>query len=290
MQHSITILPRFLQLLMKVLFPERNFWCTRMLPRYILSFFFLSMLTSSLIPCCFCVVYLNGRCVQITFIIVVQILMSHLNSFTVMVLVICRGFNSMLQSGSLLQQFYVDAWLCAEQNNLNYLRKNQTQMHVDRYQGLMNIKLVSGKNRKTKMMLVMITPQVFHLFYHSPIRALPEPDDVLGIFSAIGKPEYEQDEIRQHTDNPCLVVPETCQHFFMFFISHTTHKVFLLFLILPSDQRVVFRHRDMINAAAQNSALHHNQFTAFVEFNHQYFDTCRYFHIYVSREFVQDDR
>lgn len=43
-----------------------------------------------------------------------------------------------LQSGPLLQQFCVDTWLLAEQNNLNFIPHNEAQIHVNWYQGLLN--------------------------------------------------------------------------------------------------------------------------------------------------------
>ena len=46
---------------------------------------------------------------------------------------ICAGFNPVLQSCKLTQQYVVDQWVKIEHQRLQYLRKNQRQLHVDWY-------------------------------------------------------------------------------------------------------------------------------------------------------------
>ena len=47
-------------------------------------------------------------------------------------------FNCILQSGLLFQQFLVDAFCKIEQNNLNFIRKNQDKLYVENYSGLLH--------------------------------------------------------------------------------------------------------------------------------------------------------
>ena len=59
-------------------------------------------------------------------------------SSTGIILLFFMGSILFLQSGPLLQQFCVDTWLLAEQNNLNFIPHNEAQIHVNWYQGLLN--------------------------------------------------------------------------------------------------------------------------------------------------------
>ncbi|KAG0586650.1 hypothetical protein KC19_2G106400, partial [Ceratodon purpureus] len=45
-------------------------------------------------------------------------------------------FSTILCGGKLFQQFIVDAWAATEQNRLNYIRMNQSDLRADLYQGL----------------------------------------------------------------------------------------------------------------------------------------------------------
>ena len=51
-------------------------------------------------------------------------------------LAISAGFNPVLESSKLTQQYVVDQWVKIEHQRLQYLRENQRQLRVDWYRGL----------------------------------------------------------------------------------------------------------------------------------------------------------
>ena len=53
-------------------------------------------------------------------------------------LAIRNQFSPIHRAGKLFQQYIVDAYVKTESNRLNFVRQNQTQLRVEKYQGLMD--------------------------------------------------------------------------------------------------------------------------------------------------------
>lgn len=72
-----------------------------------------------------------------------------------------QGFNSIFNAGKLFQQYVVDAYVKVEGNNLNYIKRNQKQLRVEMYQGLMDFVHKSAEERQIPPGKIIILPSSF---------------------------------------------------------------------------------------------------------------------------------
>lgn len=89
-------------------------------------------------------------------------------------------------AGRLLQQYIVDAWACAEQNRLQYIRDNQKELRCELYSGVVDV-LNSGDHDASRVGRMYILPSSFS----GGSRQMNQLyQDAMAIVRARGRPDY----------------------------------------------------------------------------------------------------
>ena len=94
-------------------------------------------------------------------------------------------FNPILHGGKLMQQFVVDSWVKVEQNRLNFLRQNQSNLRVDTYRGLQDYVIGDELHDGPPGRRIMLPSS----YTGSPRDMIAKYQDAMTIVSRYGKPD-----------------------------------------------------------------------------------------------------
>lgn len=99
-----------------------------------------------------------------------------------------RGnFNIILYAGQLFQHYLVDSYIKAEGNRLRYLREHQADLHVAKYNGLMDFL----NNRVERENLTVGTTYILPSSFIGSPRAMQQAyQDSMAICAKFGKPTF----------------------------------------------------------------------------------------------------
>ncbi|XP_046632783.1 uncharacterized protein LOC124312311 [Daphnia pulicaria] len=99
-----------------------------------------------------------------------------------------RGdFNIVLSGGALTQQYFVDSYVKTEGNRIDWLRKHQTELHVERYCGLMDYINNRAERENVEVGTIYILPSSF---IGSPRAMKQNYQDAMAIVAKFGKPTF----------------------------------------------------------------------------------------------------
>ena len=101
-------------------------------------------------------------------------------------LAIRKDFNPIHHSKKLFQQYLVDAYVKVESQRLDYIWRNQQQLRVEKYQGLMDQLNSNANDMSLPPGKVVILPSTFQ---GSPRSLLQNYQDAMAIISKHGKPD-----------------------------------------------------------------------------------------------------
>lgn len=97
-----------------------------------------------------------------------------------------RGFSILHNSGKLLQQYIVDAYIKTEGSRLNYLRQNQKNLRIELYQGLLDSLHCQAQNQNMRTGKLIILPSSFQ---GSPRHMQQNYQDAMAMVRKFGKPD-----------------------------------------------------------------------------------------------------
>ena len=96
------------------------------------------------------------------------------------------GFSALHRAGKLLQQYIVDAYVKTEAERLTFIQSHQSQLRVDRYQGLMDHIHNEAAANNMEVGKVVILPSTFA---GSPRNMQQEYQDAMAIVVKKGRPD-----------------------------------------------------------------------------------------------------
>ena len=101
-------------------------------------------------------------------------------------LAIRDGFSAIYHSRKLFQQYLVDAYVKVESQRLDFIRRNQQQLRVERYQGLMDELSNRSNDSNLHPGKIVILPSTFQ---GSPRSLQQNYQDAMTIIAKFGKPD-----------------------------------------------------------------------------------------------------
>ena len=101
-------------------------------------------------------------------------------------LAVRQQFSPIHKSGKLFQQYIVDAYVKTESERLSYLRRNQSQLRVEHYQGLMDHINKQAIETERTLGRIVILPSSFQ---GSPRAMNQNYQDAMSIVAHFGKPD-----------------------------------------------------------------------------------------------------
>ncbi|XP_030850990.1 uncharacterized protein LOC754317 [Strongylocentrotus purpuratus] len=101
-------------------------------------------------------------------------------------LAVRQSFSAIHRGGKLFQQYIVDAYVKTEANRLQYVKNNQKQLRVAKYQGLMDHLHKEADHANLPLGKVVVLPSTFH---GSPRCMQQNYQDAMAIVAKYGKPD-----------------------------------------------------------------------------------------------------
>ncbi|KAF1756666.1 hypothetical protein GCK72_013120 [Caenorhabditis remanei] len=95
-----------------------------------------------------------------------------------------KEFSPLFRSRKLFQQYVVDVWTRVEQNNLNFIRNNQSLLHVESLSGLQDY--VVGEEKGPVGIRITLPAS----FTGSPRDMISKYQDSMAMVARLGKPDY----------------------------------------------------------------------------------------------------
>ncbi|EFP05098.1 hypothetical protein CRE_20673, partial [Caenorhabditis remanei] len=95
-----------------------------------------------------------------------------------------KEFSPLFRSRKLFQQYVVDDWTRVEQNNLNFIRNNQSLLHVESLSGLQDY--VVGEEKGPVGIRITLPAS----FTGSPRDMISKYQDSMAMVARLGKPDY----------------------------------------------------------------------------------------------------
>ena len=102
-------------------------------------------------------------------------------------LTIRKNFNPIHHSKKLFQQYLVDAYVKVESQRLDYIQRNQQQLRVEKYRGLMDQLNSNANDMSLPPGKVVILPSTFQ---GSPRSLLQNYQDAMALISKIWKARF----------------------------------------------------------------------------------------------------
>ena len=97
-----------------------------------------------------------------------------------------HSFSPLFHAGKLFQQYIVDAYVRTEASRLDFIRRNQSNLRVDLYQGLMDHIQSQAEDRQLQPGKVVILPSSFQ---GSPRAMQQNFQDAMSVVAKYGKPD-----------------------------------------------------------------------------------------------------